>query len=1037
MRSVTTAGGVVCLVVFVLFLRPVVVNAQTATGALTGTVVDVAGGAVAGATVTFVHLGTNLRRDTVTSAEGRFSFVQMPPATYRVTAEHDGFEPARLAAVTVNVGDARQVRLELRPAGVAETLVVQGEAATIEASTGVGTVIDRQFVANLPLSGRSFQSLFDLTPGVLRSGGVENGQFVVNGQRADTNAFTVDGVSANTYLGPYASGNQAAGQLPSLTTLNTTSSLVSVDALQEFRILTSTYAPEYGRMPGGQISLVTRSGTNQLMGSAFEYFRDAKFDANDWFANRAGAAKPPMRQHDFGGVLGGPIARNRTFFFASYERLQLRRPQFANTFVPSVASRTAATPAMRSILDAYPLPTGPETLDSEGQPTGLAPYVASYADPSTTDATGVRIDQAIGRNQTIFGRVSHAPSSDAARLSGMAEISTTRRSTTTATLGDTWVVSSRVSNDLRVNLTRSTASNAFELRAIDGAVPVPDASMFPGFATAATAQAYVFLDFGAVLPAMAAGVAADNTSHQVHIVENLTLSAGAHAWKFGADYRRLQVELRPSASVSANFPTMQELLAGVVPRYEVTGRLGTFRPVVQSLSLYAQDTWRPLDRLSLTYGVRWELNPPPSEPSGHEPIALQGVDAVSTLDVAPAGTPIFRTAYTNLAPRIGVAYELGRRTGWETVLRGGWGLYYDLGTSYALQAYEGYPYRISTVYRDVAFPPGAAPDVVAPVFRTTPPYSTVVGYAPDFTSPRTYQWNVAVEQSLGRDQTMSVAYVGAAGRRLVQIEGYSTAPNPRFSDTVHVTRNAGWSDYASLQVQYTRRLSRGLQAMAAYTLAHSTDTASSSAGLAGVPATFVDLGYLEGDSDFDVRHNVASAVTYDIPAPWRWRLLRAVLGGVSIDTLVKARSGLPVNVLGARLPAPFNGTFRPNLVPGVPLYLDDSNVPGRRRVNPAAFQSVPGQMGNAPRNAVRGFGVMQVDLAVRKDIRLAGRVRLQLRAEAFNVLNRPNFANPSGTLSSPTFGRSTQMLNRSLRGINALYEIGGPRSAQFAAKLLF
>lgn len=996
------------------------------------------------ATVSLTNAGTNQHRVETADAEGFFIFAQLPPAAYVIEATLDGFGPSERTVLTLNVGDERAVTLALRLAGVETSVEVRAEGSRIQESPAVGTVIDRAFIENMPLSGRTFQSLFDLTPGVLRSGS-SNGQFVVNGQRGDANYFLVDGVGANINVSALPTANGVAGTLPSLSALNTTNTLASVDALQEFKILTSSYAPEFGRTPGGQVSFVTRSGTNRFTGSVFEYFRHETMEANDWFARRDGLPKPPTRQHDFGGVFGGPVllpgydGHDRTFFFLSYERLRLDQPQVANTVVPSLATRTAAVPAMRVILDAYPLPNGGPLVDASGQPTGGAQYRASYTDPSTLDTTSLRVDQVLGTGGLLFGRFSAAPSEQSSRPAGMSYETFTERDTRTLTLGHTWAPRGRVSHDLRVNVSRATGETASRLVPIDGAIPAPDSAFFPAFADPSTASTTFQINFGAEIPSLGIGRLARNRATQLNVVDNLLVNAGTHALKFGVDYLRLHVDLGINTSISPNFPTIAALVSGVVPSLSVTARQTGISPIVQNLSLYAQDTWRVHERITATYGIRWELNPAPEAPSGTALTSLIGTDSPATIDIGPPGTPFFPTRYHNVAPRGGLAVQIARRPGWEIVLRGGAGLYFDLGTAVAMQGYEGYPYRITVDYPDVPFPPASAGAVVEPAFSTEPPFTTTFGYAPDFVSPRTTQWNMTLEQSLGGRQSVSVSYVGAAGRRLTRTEGYNR-PNPRFSTTVGVTRNSARSDYESLQVQYTRRLHRGVQATAAYTLSHSTDTASNATTVTNVPITLLDADDGRADADFDVRHNVAVAVSYDLPSPRGPGPMRAVLGGFSVDALIKVRSALPVTVAGRSLSAPYLGSLRPNVVPGVPFYIDDASLPGGRRINAAAFVLPPaGVQGDLPRNALRGFPARQVDLAVRRDLPLAGRARLQLRAELFNVFNLANVAhsNQSQTLTSGTFGVATRMLNRSLSGVNALYEMGGPRSGQLAVKVLF
>jgi hypothetical protein len=1004
-------------------------------------VIDPSGQVVSGARIQVTQVGTGQRREGISSAQGFASFDQLMPAVYEVAVTAAGFGPAQVATLQLNVGDERSLRLALPLAGVEDVVKVQGQTGRVQTSPAVGTVVEREFIEHMPLSGRTLQSLFDLTPGVMRTSAGTGGQFVVNGQRPDANYFMVDGVSANVNVSAFAAGPGLAGTQPTLSALNTTSTLVSVDALQEFRIQTSTYAPEFGRTPGGQISLVTRAGSNIYTGTIFEYFRHERMEATDYFARRSGLKKPPTRQHNFGGVLGGPLrvpgydGRNRSFFFLSYEGLNLNQPQVANTVVPSLSARQSATGAMRQIIGVWPLPTGPEILDASGRPTGSAPYQASFGDPSIQHTTSLRLDQSLGRSGALFGRASLSPSRRQTRLLGTASVSTTDRRTDSVTLGHTWS-RGRLGNDLRVNVTRATGSTSSQLDSFGGAAPVDPSLVLPPFVTPETASLTFQMNFGALFPSFTLGKTSDNATQQWNIVDSLTWQVGEHVIKVGGDYRRQAIDLVANTSVSPNFPTLEAFLTGVVPSLSVTARNTGIRPVVENLSFFAQDTWRVRDRLTLTYGVRWDLNPAPTAGADRAVMTVVGTESPATLDVAAPGTPLFPTRYNNFAPRLGASYVLRPSPGWETVLRAGGGLYYDLGLTLALIGYEGYPHRITVNYPNVAFPLNSAASLSPPVFRREPPYTTAYGYVPDFVSPRTWQWNATVEQQLGASQSLTLSYVGAAGRRLSRTEAY-TRPNPRFGDSVRVTRNAASSDYRALQVQYVQRPVRGLQGLASYTWSHSTDTGSTGAIANNVAVTLVDVDTNRAVSDFDVRHNFAASLTYDIPGPRGEGLLRTLLGGFSVDTLVKARSAAPVDVLGRGMVAPYSGTLRPNLVVGQPLYLDDASVPGGRRLNAAAFALAPTNVpGDVPRNFLRGFGARQVDLALRREIPVRG-VRLQLRGEVFNLFNTVNFGNPVASITSPQFGQATAMLNRSLNGLNSLYEMGGPRSGQLALRLLF
>jgi hypothetical protein len=306
---------------------------------ISGSVVDAQGAAMAGTVVTIVDVSKNFKREVMTNEKGEFSVPELQPGHYTVHVQKEGFQVTEIHDITLNVSEHRVLRVSMTVGSVTQSVEVNGNIVDINTTdASVSTVVDRQFAENLPLNGRTFQSLLYLTPGITLntgagfSGDMATGQFSVNGQRAVSNYWTVDGVSANVGVTPwYTPGGGVSGSLQAFNVMGGTNSMVSVDALQEFRVQTSTYAPEFGRTPGGQISIVTRSGTNQFHGTLFDYFRNTVLDAEDWFASAQGLGKAAEKQNDFGGVVGGPIIKNKTFFFFSYEGLRVRQPQTVYT----------------------------------------------------------------------------------------------------------------------------------------------------------------------------------------------------------------------------------------------------------------------------------------------------------------------------------------------------------------------------------------------------------------------------------------------------------------------------------------------------------------------------------------------------------------------------------------------------------------------------------------------------------------------------------------------------------------------------------
>lgn len=1029
-----------------------IASAQSPTATLTGTVTDQNDAVIPGVNVAVISIAQGFQRSAVTDGEGAFIVPLLPAGNYNVKAEREGFSPAEVRDVILNVNDRVALKLQLKVGNInSQTVDVLDTPALIDQSPAVGTTVDRQFVANLPLNGRSFQSLIALTPGVVLvpSSSVNNvGQFSVNGQRANANYFTVDGVSANTGNGVGAVPGQAtSGTLPGLTTFGGTNSMVSVEAMQEFQVQTSTYSAEYGRAPGGQISIVTRSGSNEFHGSLFDYVRNDKFDANNWFANRARQARPPERQNDFGGTFGGPVllprfgdggsqpwydGRNRTFFFFSYEGLRLRTPTFALTNVPSINLRQTAAPGLRPILQAFPLPNGRVLAN------GFAEFSASYSDGQRLDATSIRIDHTAGSRFTLFGRYNSAPSSGERRdgASNLSIISGTKLRQEILTAGATMLFTPAISNELRVNYTRNQGQFFQRLDNFGGAIPVPrEVFLLPQYAPAGTNSNGGGTFF---LPGMSTSFApqvAINDSgtmqRQFNIINTLSLTTAAHQWKFGFDYRRLAPVLSPRAYVLALiFSTTANLMNGVAPNASVSAGFET-RPIYHEFSAFARDSWRVSRRLTLDLGLRWDVNPAPGEANNNLPLAIVNADNPATLALAPRGTPLWQTTFNNFAPRLGAAYRLFESPGREAVVRGGFGVFYDTGNAQGSAGFDRYPFVPSSPRVNITFPLSAA-QVAPPPFVVAPRHGVMNTTDPNLKLPYTLHWNFAWEQSLGHKQSLTATYAGNAGRRLlVQRTLTLTAFNPDFSDIRLITNDAS-SDYHALQAQFQRRLSRGVQALVSYTWAKAIDVVSSDV---------VSNLLLRGSSDFDIRHNLSGAVTYDIPSPGFGGFANAILRQWSIDTRFNAQSALPLNIVSGFILDPSDGTQiarRANLIDGVPVYLEDPSAPGGRVINRAAFSTPPAnRQGNLGRNIIRALPAWQIDLALRRQFNVTERLNLQLRAEAFNVFNHPNFGTINNSLTSTTFGQATNMLGTQLTGLNPLYQIGGPRSMQFALIVRF
>ena len=1044
-------------------------SAQMETATLSGVIQDPKGAVVPDVEITATRIETSAAVTTKTNGAGIYAFTSLLPGHYHLIIRGLGFKEIVIKELELHVQEKLEQNFSLEIGSVSETVTVTAGAPLVNTTDGsVSTVVDHTYVENMPMNGRSFQDLILLTPGVVTNSpqmgattGV-NGEFSVNGQRTESNYYTVDGVSANfgTALGNYAApGN--SGALPASTVLGTTQGLVSIDALQEFRVQSSSYSAEFGRSPGGQFGFVTRSGTNDWYGTAFDYLRNNVFDANDWFNNYFQQPQPALRQNDFGGTLGGPVeipavydGKGKTFFFFSAEALRLLQPQAASvTYVPTVTLRQSSSGPLQQVLNAFPLPNCPSAAGncSNDLGDGLGQFIGTWSNPSSIDSYSIRLDQVLNQRFRLFFRFSDTASSQNSRIGGLgfpppSVIESFNSDVRTYTFGLTTALSAHVVNDFRLNYSSNETTATTRVDNFGGARPV-DLAELQGISTPySSVQVFLaFSNFSQIAAMDQAG--ALSLQRQWNLVDSTSWSLGKHQLKFGIDYRTLSpvqgggntrviYEFFDSQSVQANSPAFAEAQTQV-----------NFYPHFVNFSAFAQDEWRARPRLNLSFGLRWDVNPAPTAPKGNLPYTVQGdINDPSTVTLAPEGTSLWHTTWHNVAPRWGAAYMLRDQSGSETVIRAGAGVFFDTGQQLGTQGYGGPGFTGIATYcpppactSPASFPLTSgqiSPPIVNP---PVPPVGYALGVDPHLQLPFTVQWNASIEQALGISQALTISYVGANARRLLQFIGVST---PSISEVDYV-KNGLTSDYNALQLQYKRRLRHGLQALASFTWSHSIDYGSQD----------IAVPYKRGDSDFDVRHNFSAAASYEVPNALQNSFARVVLHRWGVDGRFTARAGFPVTLNGPFFLDQGTGQYfygGLDLVPGQPLYLSGSqclqappagygnSCPGGRAINPNAFALPPaGQFGDAPRNFVRGFGAWQMDLAVRREFPIHERLKLQFRAEAFNIFNHPNFGSIDSNYGDPTFGQATATLASSLGVLSPLYQQGGPRSMQFALKLIF
>jgi hypothetical protein len=1017
---------------------------DSSTANLTVSVTDSSGAVIPDAHLILRNSDTNQEQQADSGKAGAASFPFLKPGHYTLTVSKAAFADVIVDRILLNVGDERHLQLSLKIGSASQTVTVDGSGSTIDTTdASVSTVIDHKFVENIPLNGRSLQDLISMTPGITtqtpQSGSGPGyigatGDFSVNGQRTESSNYDVDGVSANVGAGNGygVTGSATGGAVAASTALGTTQSLVSVDALQEFRVLSSTYAAEFGRSPGGQFNFLTRSGTDHFHGSVFEYLRNNFFDANDWFNDHYGTGISALRQNDFGGTLGGPVGfsdgHQKSFFFFSYEGLRLTQPQAASAqLVPDQFLREQAPAAIQPLLNVFPLPT-PGGIDyGNASNPSLSQFLKSYSVPSQIDSTSLRLDQAFGAKLALFFRAAYTPSSaDTRSLSSVSQLAF---ATQTYTLGATSQLSAHVTNDLRLGFARSDAKVLQSLDDFGGAVPINLAAAV-GAGTSPRAQPTVFLDFpGAGYTEISSGPTS-NGLRQWNAVDTLSYNVGEHALKFGVNYRHLVSPIAPaSPQVYGLFFGASDVLNNVATETGVLA-LANATPVIQEFAAFGQDEWRLRPALTLSLGLRWEVNPPPTGANGQDAYTVSGSpSAPSTLGVAPRGTPLWRTPWFNFAPRLGLAWQARSNPGWETILRTGGGVFFDTDNQVAGSGFTGAGFGATQSYFGVPLP--LTPQQVDLPIGIAPPYSTVYAFPPHLQLPYTFEWNASLEQELGKVQSFTVSYVGSNGRRQLEEKELSLSSiNPNFTYLLYFDGGLS-SSYNSLQAKFQRSLSHGVQALASYTWGRAIDYGS----------TYTVLYVLRGDADFDVRNTFSGALSWELPQVARGKAMRPLFNHWGLDGRFIARSGFPVGLEGNLEIDPATGSSYytgVNLVADQLFYVHSRQYPGGRALNPAAFAMPSGtSVGNAPRNFVRGFGEGQLNLAARREFQPFDRFHVQFRAEAFNLMNHPNFGYVDPYLADATFGQATLMLNQSLSTLASQYQQGGPRSLQFALKLLF
>ena len=1052
------------LVVGLLLGCFVCVHAQTYRGTLRGTIYDPNGAVVPQTEIKLTNSETAETRSITSGSEGEYSFSSLRPGSYELTATASGF---RVFKRTIELAVNQELRFDV-DLGIGldgDGVEIKEPADLQRDSSSLSTIIDRSQIRGLPLDGRNFFELTLLVPGAVPaapgSAGSVRGDFAfsVNGAREDANNFLLDGVYN---VDPK---------------LNTFGVRPSVDAIREFQMLTSTYDASFGRNPGAQVNVVLNSGSNNVHGSAFEFFRNAALDARNFFAP-ASEPKPKYQRNQFGGSLGGPIKSDRTFFFADYEGTRSREgitrvanvptaeeragnfshslfgvpndpfgPPFTNGTIPDFF----INPIGRAIAALYPLPNRNVPFQN---------FVSSPTQRDDNDSFDIRVDHRLNSRADLAFRYSFGdrdlfepftgPSFSV--VPGYGDFVKRRSQNVMAAL--TYVVTPKFVTETRLAFSRVGSSVTQEASRTNSSVGLPTVSPNPRD---------VGLSFITITGFSPLGDEGNNPQNSVtnvyQVLNNASYAHGNHLFRFGADLRFSQqnafrdVESRGRLQFSPFFQLtgngLADLLLGF-PLLTSVARVDNAQHIrTQSYNFFVNDSFRVRRNLTLNAGLRYEYNTPPVDAQDRAnvyDVSTGSLVAVGTNSVPRSG---FEGDKNNFAPRVGFAWTIGRDQ--STVLRGGYGVYYDQSPLAPAEAlYFNSPYFDNNIFFSL---PGLPLTVSNPFpsFFPFPLPDSALAIQRDLRTGYMQHWNLNIERRLWQNNVVEVAYVGSKGTKLLTARDinqpapsllppglpFVPRPNPRFDD-VDLLESRANSNYNALQARFEQRLSRGFSGLISYTWSKSIDDASNfftSAGDPNFPQNSYNVHAERGRSNFDVRHRLSASYSYLLPFGKGRRFLdksgwaTTVLSGWETYGIVTLQSGRPFTVAllseidnsgTGRSILGFGANDRPN-VNGNPTL---SNPTPERWFNTSAFVfSAPGTFGNAGRNILDGPGYQNVNASLVKNTALTEGVTLQFRTEFFNLLNHPNFNLPDNFLGSPTFG--------------VISSARDPRHIQFGLKLLF
>ncbi|HEV3316136.1 MAG TPA: carboxypeptidase regulatory-like domain-containing protein [Candidatus Angelobacter sp.] len=979
-------------------------HAQVDRTGLNGTIADSAGRLLPGVHITALQNDTGLQRTAVSSANGSYGIPELPVGIYTVTFLHDGFEPLRFTDVLQAVGQTRVLNATLKVAGKSEVVDVSGANLELnENSDSLGARIERKQVQELPLNGRNWSTLTALVPGAIDAGGSNQRTVRFAGRGLDDNNFTADGADATNIV------NQAQPAFVRLA--------MPTDGIQEFRVESMLFTAESGSTPGGQVAVVTPSGANRFHGDVFEFLRNSVFDARNPFDHNA--QKPPFRLNQFGGSVGGPIVRNKTFFYASYEGLRQDLGQALTGFVPSYVFRgqvVAQSPALASVLNAYP--EGQKQLNAQ-----VSQFSGEGHQLDHENSVMLRVDHHFTQNTTAFARfnMDQALSTTPLGSSGqnLADRQFTNSRPVNVVIELLHICSPELVNEAKFALNRGTVvtHNASQ----NG---LPFSISVPGFTTENNNQQRI------------------GVGNSFSWIDNATWVKDKHIIKAGIEIRRIQLNQGNTANGSISFASLAAFAADQVNSASFAAALPVNGLRKTEFFGFIQDEykWRP--NLTLNLGVRYDFYN-----RFHEVLDRAvpfDFGTCGTQGFCGAGAEFSRPNLLNIDPRLAFAWAPAKLGG-KTVIRSGFGIYHgdgQLDDQNLPIANEVQRFSLSqATIHGLTFP-------VVPFLANTA--GVVSPREMDRLRKDMYvsQWGLSVQQAMTHNLVGTISYVGSKGTHLLTTSFINTVNPmtgtrqfPAFGQ-IEFRGNSNNSSFQALQGSLQRSFQHGLLFTVNYMWSHEIDNGSLGGGDADFPQDPGCPRCERASGDFDARQTANATVVYQLPLG-RGRafldqpgILRALFGSWELTSIVGGRTGLPVNVTVARrasaVPDGNTTSQRPDLIPGVPL-APPAGSTSAQWINPAAFVvPAPGTFGNAPRNLARAPGIWQADAGISKRFMLSEKVGVQFRAEAFNLFNRAQLGAPQSDFSAgPNFGKVLSTVNTGPVGT------GTPRQFQFTLKLDF